>query len=228
VNTRTVVVEDDPILAEAHSSYVSRVPGFAVTAIAHRGAQALDVIGRGGVDLVLLDFYLPDMGGLDLCRALRARGQTVDIIAVTSERNLAVVQAAIALGVVQYVVKPFTFATFSDRLGRYAEYRRLVTVAGTGAAQHDVDLAFSALRSPPRLLLPKGLSEETLGTLIDALKTGDDVTAAEIGEVAGVSRVTARRYLEYLTAHRMAARALRYGTKGRPEHVYRWTGRPRR
>lgn len=227
MNTRTVVVEDDPILAEAHASYVSRVPGFVVTAIARQGAQALDVIGRGGVDLVLLDFYLPDMGGLDVCRALRARGQTIDIIAVTSERNLAVVKAAIALGVVQYVVKPFTFATFSDRLNRYAEYRRLITAAGTGAAQRDVDRVFSALRTPTRMLLPKGLSEGTLGALIDALKSGDEVTASEIGEVAGVSRVTARRYLEYLTAHRMAARALRYGTKGRPEHVYRWNGAAR-
>lgn len=222
--TRTVVVEDDPVLAEAHASYVARVPGFAVTAIAHHGAQALEVVGRGGVDLVLLDFHLPDMGGLDVCRALRARGQTVDIIAVTSERNLAVVQAAIALGVVQYVVKPFTFATFADRLGRYAEYRRLVTGAGPTAAQRDVDRAFSALRTPARPLLPKGFSEETLGVLIDALRAGGGLTAAEIGDAAGVSRVTARRYLEYLTAQRMAARALRYGTKGRPEHEYRWSG----
>jgi response regulator of citrate/malate metabolism len=222
LNTRTVVVEDDPILAEAHASYVGRLPGFVVTAIVHQGTQALDVIGRGDVDLVLLDFYLPDMNGLDVCRALRARGQTVDIIAVTSERSLASLQTAIALGVVQYVVKPFTFATFSDRLSRYAEYRRLITMAGTGAAQHDVDQAFSALRTPTRMLPPKGLSEETLDALIDALKTRDEVTAAEIGEVTGVARVTARRYLEYLTARRMAARALRYGTKGRPEHVYRW------
>lgn len=224
MSTRTVVVEDDPLLAEAHASYVNRVPGFVVSAVAHQGAQALEVIGRGGVDLVLLDFYLPDMGGLDVCRALRARGQTVDIIAVTSERNLAVVQAAIALGVVQYLVKPFTFATFLDRLNRYAEYRRLITATGTGAAQHDVDQAFSALRTPTRILLPKGLSEETLGAVIDALKSSDEVTAAEIGEAAGVSRVTARRYLEYLTVRRMAARALRYGTKGRPEHVFRWNG----
>jgi response regulator of citrate/malate metabolism len=223
VNTRTLVVEDDPVLAEAHASYVERIPGFVVAGIAHNGAEAVEAVCRGGVDLVLLDFFLPGIGGLGVCRALRARGQTVDIIAVTSERRLAAVQAAIALGVVQYVLKPFTFATFADRLSRYAEYRRMITDVGGTAAQHDVDRAYAMLRTPIRPQLPKGLSADTLNTLIDALHTCDaPLTATEIADDTGTSRVTARRYLEYLTAHRMVIRTLRYGAKGRPEHEYRW------
>jgi response regulator of citrate/malate metabolism len=223
VNTRTLVVEDDPVLAEAHASYVERVPGFVVAGIVHRGTEAVETVCRGGVDLVLLDFFLPDIGGLSVCRALRARGQNVDVIAVTSERRLAVVQAAIAVGVVHYVLKPFTFATFAERLNRYAEYRRVITGTGGTAAQHDVDRAYAMLRTPIRPHLPKGLSTDTLSTLIDALHGCDGpLTAAETAEATGTSRVTARRYLEYLTAHRMAIRTLRYGTKGRPEHEYRW------
>jgi response regulator of citrate/malate metabolism len=222
MNTRTLVVEDDPVLAEAHASYVERVPGFMVAGIAHHGAQAVDAVCRGGIDLVLLDFFLPDIGGLSVCRALRARSQTVDIIAVTSERTLAAVQAAIALGVVQYVLKPFTFATFADRLGRYAEYRRITGIGGT-AAQHDVDRAYATLRTPIRPQLPKGLSTDTLSTLIDALQACDGpLTATEISSATGTSRVTARRYLEYLTTQRMVLRTLRYGAKGRPEQEYQW------
>ena len=158
MNTRTLVVEDDPVLAEAHASYVERIPGFVVAGIAHNGVEAVEAVCCGGVDLVLLDFFLPGIGGLGVCRTLHARGRTVDIIAVTSERRLAVVQAAIALGVVQYVLKPFTFATFADRLGRYAEYRRMITGVSGTAAQHDVDMAYAMLRAPTRPQLPKGLS----------------------------------------------------------------------
>lgn len=69
---RTLVVEDDPRLADAHSQYVERVPGFRTVGVAHGGHEALRFVGRTEVDLVLLDFYLPDMTGLDVCRALRA------------------------------------------------------------------------------------------------------------------------------------------------------------
>ncbi|GIJ43730.1 transcriptional regulatory protein [Virgisporangium aliadipatigenens] len=226
MNTRVLVVEDDPILAEAHGEYVRRLAGFTLVGTVHHGAESVEIVSRGGVDLILLDFFLPDIDGLAVCRRLRARGCTTDVIAVTSERSLSAVQEAITLGVVQYLVKPFTFATFADRLGRYAEYRRMITDPAGVAAQGDVDRAFASLRTPIRHHLPKGLSEETLAALIGELREHDTaVTATEIADATGTSRVTARRYLEYLTAQRMVERALRYGSKGRPEHEYRWNRR---
>jgi len=223
MTTQTLVVEDDPVLAEAHATYVERVPGFAVAHIAHRGIEALDVVARGGIDLILLDFYLPDIGGLQVCQTLRARGRTVDVIAVTSARDLKVVRAAISLGVVQYLIKPFTFATFADRLRRYAEYRELITASDATTAQHDVDRALATLRTPIRMYLPKGLSEDTLGSVVTALQSSArGLTSADVAQTVGVSRVTARRYLEYLAAQRLAVGSPRYGGAGRPEREFRW------
>ncbi|MGE5765531.1 MAG: response regulator, partial [Mycobacterium leprae] len=100
---RTLVVDDEPLIAEAHRAFVERLTGFAVVGVVHSGGEALRFVAQHAVDLVLLDFYLPDVGGLDVCRTLRARGHTVDIIAVTSARDLDVVRAAVAQGVVPAV-----------------------------------------------------------------------------------------------------------------------------
>ena len=116
-----LIVEDDPVLAQAHRQFATRVPGFTVVGVAHLGAEALRMVATRAVDVLLLDVNLPDVNGIELCRALRARGNQVDVIAVTSARDLATVRAAVSLGVVQYLVKPFSFATFQEKLQAYAE-----------------------------------------------------------------------------------------------------------
>lgn len=219
---RTLVVDDDALVADVHKSYVERIGGFAVAGVAFRGAEALEMVAEREVDLVLLDFYLPDMRGLDVCRALRttARGP-IDVIAVTAARDLDTVRGAVAQGVVQYLIKPFAFATFEDKLQRYAAYRRGLDRDGE-ADQAAVDEALASLRgTPPRL--PKGLSTVTLDLVASVLREApDELSAAEVGEQAGVSRVTARRYLEHLAADGRVELGMRYGTSGRPEHRYRW------
>ena len=51
------------------------------------------------------------------------------------------------------------------------------------------------------------------------------LSAAEVGERLGISRVTARRYLEHLERIRRVRRSARHGGRGRPEQEYRWAGR---
>ncbi|MEU0154196.1 response regulator [Micromonospora fulviviridis] len=222
-DVRVLVVEDEPLLAEAHKAYTERVPGFVVVGVAHTARDAMAALRqRGGtdIDLVLLDFRLPDLHGLDVCRALRAAGSSVDVLAVTSARDLAVVRTAVSLGVTHYLLKPFTFAAFRDKLERYAEYRRQALADGEVAAQHEVDRMFATLRGTTRHTLPKGLDEQTLHTVLAALGDGG-LSATEVGRRTGISRVTARRYLEYLVSADRAVRAPRYGTPGRPEVEYR-------
>lgn len=224
---RTLIVEDDVLIAEAHQAYVARVRGFTVAGVAHSGAEALRLLASRPVDLVLLDFYLPDMGGLDVCRAIRAAGHGADVIAVTSARELATVRAAVSAGVVQYLLKPFAFATLRDKLERYADYRRQMALPGEAGDQVEVDRALAVLRGTSGPALPKGLSPTTLNAVVDHLRGhAEQVSASEIADVVGVARVTARRYLEHLVGQGLADRTARYGQAGRPEHLYAW--RPRR
>lgn len=221
---RTLIVDDDVRVADVHRGFVERVPGFAVCGVAHRGADALLRLARDHPDLVLLDMYLPDMSGLDVCRRLRAAGSRIDVIAVTAAHDIETVRGAVGLGVAQYLVKPFTFAGFRDKLERYAAYRRRADRGGE-AGQAEIDALLAVLRGSSTAPLPKGLSAETLELIAGTLRAADgELGATEAAERAGISRVTARRYLEHLVLDGRAELALRYGGTGRPEHRYRWAG----
>ncbi|GAA4871409.1 response regulator [Kitasatospora terrestris] len=226
-----LVVEDDPVAAAAHALYVQRAPGFHAFATVHSCGEALRTLERARaagtpVDLILLDLYLPDGHGLQLCRTLRAAGHGADIIAVTSARDLAMVRQAVSAGVVQYLLKPFSGAALGDRLERYAQYRAQLARTGDATGQDEVDQALALLRTPERSALPKGLSAPTLDTVAGVLRAAESgLSAAAVGAAAGVSRITARRYLEHLVDSGLAAREPQYGQVGRPELSYRWRER---
>lgn len=221
---RTLVVEDDPIAAAAHVVYVQRVRGFEVVGSAAAGMEALRVLAGTAVDLMLLDVHLPDMSGLEILRRMRSAGHTTDVIMVTRARDLAVVQAAVSFGATQYLVKPFTFAAVRAKLEGHREYRERLD-GGPVLAQDDVDGLFDSLRGAgdaPAASLPKGISRESLDAAARALeRTPTGLTAAQVATELGASRVTARRYLEYLAETGLAVRHARYGA-GRPQVEYRW------
>lgn len=231
---RVLVVEDEPIASAAHAAYVQRLEGFSLAGTAPDGQSALRLLaefsaGGNQVELVLLDMNLPDLHGLDIARRMRSSGLFSDIIAITAVRELNIVRSAVAIGVVQYLIKPFTYATFAEKLTNYRLFREQLASSDdgttkTGASQSDVDQAFASLRTPSELQLPKGLSVSTLDAVKEYLRKEDAaVSASEVMDELGMSRVTARRYLEYLADAGSVSRAPRYGAPGRPENEYRWT-----
>jgi len=223
VSIRVLVVEDDAVAAEAHAAYVARTPGFETAAVARSVAEALRALDHDrDIDLVLLDFHLPDGHGLGLVQRLRAAGHLCDIIAVTSARDIDVVRQAVAHGVVLYLLKPFSYTGFKAKLQQYADYRARVAASASDVAQGEVDELIGALR-PRAETRPKGLSSESLQQVTDALRAaGSGRSASEIAEQLGFSRVTARRYLEHLADAGVATRTQRYRSIGRPEVEYRW------
>jgi response regulator of citrate/malate metabolism len=223
---RTLVVDDDFMSASIHRSFVERVPGFTVVAEAHSGAEALMLVEQLHPDLVLLDIYLPDINGLEVIRRLRLEHeQSVDVIAVTAAKDMKTLRSAMQGGVVQYLVKPFQFEMLRDRLERYAAMTRRFERLEE-ATQGDVDQLFSLLRVEGTRRLPKGISAPTLNLVVDTLRATGAVSAVEAAARAGISRGTARRYLDYLASIGSVELTLRYGAAGRPEHVYRWTQVP--
>lgn len=218
---RTLVVDDDYRVAELHCAYVERVHGFQVAGRAHTGAAALESVDRLRPELVLLDIYLPDISGLEVLQRLREEEHPpVDVIAITAAREVNSLRSAMRGGVVHYLIKPFLFPAFEEKMLSYAAAHERMTRMGK-AEQGDVDRIFSALRSAGNEPLPKGLSDATLDLIIQVLaRSQAGLPAAAVAEVAGVSRVTARRYLDHLCQLGRAELAMRYGGPGRPEHRY--------
>jgi response regulator of citrate/malate metabolism len=224
VTVRVLVVEDEELAAEAHAAYTGRVEGFEVAGVARSAAEAARFLaGDPGVDLMLLDMHLPDGHGLGLLQKLRAAGQRCDVIAVTSARDVDVVRHAVTQGVVLYLLKPFTFETFRNKLEQYAAYRAELAATSPQVAQDEVDRLIATLRQSPGGGLPKGMSAETMREVTAALRAaGRPLSATEASELVGTSRVTARRYLEHLADAGQVERHQRYGGGGRPEVEYRW------
>lgn len=219
---RTLVVDDDFAVAAVHRGFLEALPDFTVIGEAHGGGEALRAVDTLHPDLVLLDIHLPDISGLEVLARLRARtGPPVDVIAVTAARERDTVRQAMSRGVDHYLVKPFTRTAFLDRMREYLARRTEVQRLGPWLDQDEVD---QLLQHRPRAALPKGLSPVTLKLVLDALRgTDTDLSAQEVGDRAGLSRVSARRYLEHLVTTGKAEVLPRYGMANRPAHGYRLT-----
>ena len=218
---RVLVVDDDFRVADLHAQFVSTVQGFAVVGVAHTAEAARSAAAELQPDLVLLDMYLPDGLGSELVPELGA-----DVMMITAASDAASVRSALGRGAVNYLVKPFTRHDLADRLRAYAKYRE--TVAGERAmAQVDIDRAVRVLREGDTVggAVRKGRSPQTAGLVVDLLREADRaLTAQEVATALGISRPTAQRYLADLSDDGRVTVALRYGSTGRPEHRYTWTG----
>ncbi|MCO4205274.1 response regulator [Aeromonas taiwanensis] len=217
---KILIVEDDPAIAEIHRRFVQRLPGFDVLGVALNLFDAREQIAILKPDLVLLDVWLPDGEGFCLLRELRQAGASLDVILLTAAREASALQEAMRLGVVDFILKPVVFERLRDTLEKYRQ-----SIAAL-AALADIDQqAVDALLGMPLQQvaaagLPKGIDGITLQRVLAAL-AAEGASAEEIGTRIGVSRTTARRYLEFLVGQQLASPELEYGTVGRPERRYR-------
>lgn len=227
---RVLVVDDEPIALAAHADYVRRLPGFEMVAEATGMRAALAVLNdpaNGTIQLILLDMNLTDGHGLDLLRRIHGLGLLPDVMAITAVRDVHVVRSAIALSITAYLIKPFTFAAFREKLENYRIYHD-VLAERPHTSQDAIDRALSQLRPTGKLVLPKGTLPETLTAVADWLRRQEvPASATEAAADLAMSRVTARRYLDHLVEAGSAAKAPRHGSPGRPELEYRWS-RPSR
>lgn len=217
---RALIVEDDKAVAIVTRGFVERHGGFVVAGEAATGRDALEAIEAVRPDLVLLDVHLPDASGIEVLRVARARGFAGEVVAVTAARDLETVRAARAFGVRHYLVKPFGLEAMRERLEAIrAEIERAEAHGPRALDQRAVDAMLQpSERSAKPAPAGSQLTLDRVAALLDSI--GADVSAAEVGERLGMSRVSARRYLERLVVDGAAEVAPRYGGTGRPELRY--------
>jgi response regulator of citrate/malate metabolism len=215
-----LVVDDDFMVAKIHARFVDATDGFRTVGVVRTGADALGAVKELKPHLILLDVHLPDISGLEVLRRLRAKSIVVGVFVVTAESDMDAVREALHGGALQYLVKPFTQDDLSARLEHVKSTLDRLT---SGAAdQEQIDRAFGVPAGvTPAESLPKGLSAETIALVREILDDAAEVSARECAEKVGISRVSARRYLEHLTARDEVEVRLQYGTAGRPERRYR-------
>ena len=217
---RVLIVEDDEVVARVYRRVVDETPGFHVVSVAPTAEYALRVMRQSmRMDLVLLDVGLPGADGTSLLRAIRVENGP-EVIAVTAMRDKAVVKTLLHLGVVDYLIKPFTFERLQHALMRFRS--RQQALASESVSQTELDAFYGAA---DRLLLPRGLSQDTLQSVRKAvIELCEPASANQVAGQAFVARVTARRYLEYLTTLHQVECITEVDGPGRPRKTYRWLG----
>lgn len=218
-----LIVEDDPRIAEIHRRFTEKVTGFRVVGTAANVEQACEWLEILRPQLVLLDVYLPDMKGTELVQRIRASFSETDIIMITAASEAEIVRQAFRGGVFDYIVKPLTFDRFKAGLDSYRS-RTDKLRKSQSLTQEEIETIWARGQesAPAKQEVPKGIDPLTLRKIKDCIAHMGEggLTAEELSVQAGVSRSTARRYLEYLIQKKEACAQLIYGTVGRPERRY--------
>lgn len=222
-----LIVEDDLRIAEIQKLFIEKLEGFQTIGIASSYDEAKSFIEIMQPDLLLLDMYFPDMNGLDILKEIKQQSKQMDVIMITAAKEIEKVQEAIKIGIFDYIIKPVAFERFKQSLRRYQEYHIKLSELEKGnfpVTQQQVDkLLRKEMKEKEReqASLPKGIDRMTLEKVMVVLgKSSPGLTAEIVAKEIGVSRTTARRYLEHLMSEEKIDADLTYGTVGRPERVY--------
>lgn len=220
---KVLVVDDDFRIAQLHGKYVEQQEGYVLVGIAHDCAEALSTARELRPDLVILDVYLPDRSGIEVVRGIREAQLRCDVILITAAKEIEIIDEAFRLGIFDYLLKPFGPDIFEDALTKFRQFREQLR------SEAEPDQGFveglkrlRAARATAALNPQKGIDARTLEHVAGILKGADEGrTAEQIGRLAGVSRSTARVYLNHLVESGDAEQVLQYGAVGRPQVLFK-------
>ena len=219
---KVLIVEDDPMVSMINEQYVNRNKAFAVVGKCKDGKSALDFLEKNDVDLIVLDVFMPLMDGFETLRQIRKNKKSVDIIMVTAANDRTSLEEALHLGVVDYLVKPFTYDRFRIALDKYISHLEAFKNMDT-LNQKNIDYIFGNSQKKSDELYPKGIQEKTMQTILDEMKKSPSkwLTGDEVAERIGLTGVTVRRYLNHLAEKGVLLSEIDYETGGRPCMRYR-------
>lgn len=222
---KVIIVEDDPMVRDIHRRFIASIDGFTVVGEAASGKSALELLEEKEANLAILDVYMPEMDGIRALRAIREKRRDLDVIMITAAQGGDIIKEASRLGVFAYLIKPFTFERFTHTLESYKRYYYKIGDKEGAFSQDELNGFFLAGDKGLSTDLPKGLHNTTLQKTIEFMRDSQNqkegISASELGAHLGVSRVTARRYLEYLVRAERAVVQPEYQEWGRPVNRYR-------
>lgn len=216
---QVLIVEDDPMVAQINKEYIKNIEHFTVQAVAENGEEALAYLKQHKtIDLLILDVFMPKMNGIDFLQEIRQEFNQVDVIFVTAAKDKQIIQRALQLGAVDYLIKPFTFDRIKIALQKYLQRYKLFQT-NVVLNQDNLDELFE--NNQP-LELPKGIHPITLQKIQDAIRLSSTsiLDAQAIAKSLGISMVTLRLYLDYLVDCKKLCKGTVYGKVGRPKIKY--------
>jgi response regulator of citrate/malate metabolism len=218
---RVLIIEDDKMIQRVLTEFLKKIKGFVLVGSVNDFQQAKDFIESSGVDLLLLDIYLPGGLGLDLLKWVRHQERAIDAILITADNRSESLEKAMRYGAIDYLIKPFRFERFEESLQRYLKKQSRLH-SHMMVDQEGVDLLMTNNQNT--------VYEENINQTAEKIlmylqqNSAQSYTSTEIAKVIGISRITARRYLEEMEDEGIVVLELTYGNIGRPKNKYRYIG----
>ena len=224
---KVIIIEDDPMVASINKQYVQRNSQLELAGIFSNGADGLKYLQQHTAHLIILDMYMPLMDGKEFLNQLRASQNPIDVIMVTAATDINNIRSLFSYGLVDYLVKPFEYSRFATALDKFIQKQNLME-HNRDLSQQKVDelLSFTNFsQNKEKEVLPsKGLQSKTLDSIRAYLNQhiGEGLTSEQIADEVGLSRVTIRRYMNYLIELKEVSSDVDYNTGGRPSIIYHY------
>lgn len=220
-----LIIEDDPMVAEINRSFLSKIPSFHAISIVNNGADAWKYLEKhpGKVNLILLDVFMPKMDGFAFLKKLKHSHPDIDVIMITAAQSGKDVKKALNHGVVDYIIKPFTFERMALALNTYKN--RLEILSDSESVDQSVldKGIFQQKPTTASAALPKGIDKQTLAKVKDlAARQKGQFSTQELAEQIDISRISLKKYLNFLEDRGIIKGTLDYRAKGRPVLLYRY------
>lgn len=220
---KVAIVEDDFRIADINKAFVEQVEGFEVIGVALNGKSFIQLLKEKSPQLVLLDIYIPDISGEELLLYIKKNFPNIDVIMITAAKEMKTLEFCLQHGIFDYLIKPIHATRLHKSLEKYRAFKEKLNKKEELDQRYiDAILDRTEIPADNNVKYPKGIDSITLERVKNFLTSDSNgYTAEEIGKPLGISRSTARRYLEYLVNTNILEADLRYGTVGRPERIYR-------
>ena len=213
---RVLIIEDDPMVAMIHKEYFKRKEISNDLNHVSTLEEAKEFLANSDTDLIILDNYLADGQGIEFLPELKG----YPIIMITAANDVQTVEAALTNGVVDYLVKPFTYERFSQAIDKVQDYMKLLSKEKINQDLID-DYLNSGRVEEEEDSLPKGLSRITLKKVLENIKEQETgFTTQQVADALDISRITIRKYLNHLVNINVLSEDAEYYTSGRPVSVF--------
>ena len=113
---KILVVDDSSTMRRIIINTLARI-GFTDVAEGEHGKAGLEVLAKGGIEMIITDWNMPEMDGLEFVQNVRAQNAALPILMVTTNAAREDIVQALQAGVNNYVVKPFTPDTLKEKIG---------------------------------------------------------------------------------------------------------------
>ena len=199
---KILAVDDDADILYTLQA-IGEVAKFNMTTV-DDGFKALELIQKDRFDLVIVDYYMPNINGLVLVKKMHDLYKEIPILVLTVDDSIDLARKFIDAGATDFANKPIKAADLISRVKLHLE------LAKTKPSQDLKDLD-----------LPKGLTFTTLQLILHFLKTMHVPSTIEaISQKTGLAYQTVHRYLNYLQKENYVEVEVDYGKIGRPIHKF--------